>query len=284
MSSLKLLNNYKCFNGFQRIYQHSSDELKVDMKFAIYLPSTFESSKLPVLIWLSGLTCNEQNFITKSGFHRYAEENKIIVVAPDTSPRGLDIEGIRDSWDFGEGAGFYVDATEEKWKTNFRMYSYINKELHEVIKNNFNCDQNSFGIFGHSMGGHGALISFLQNSSIYKSCSAFAPICNPSNCNWGIKALTNYIGSDHENWKVFDATHLASNYIGKQVEILVDQGVEDSFLKDKQLLPESLASACQDKQNLIKLHLNYREGYDHSYYFISSFIEEHFKFHSKFLH
>jgi len=279
---LKLVSSAKCFNGYQKVYQHHSEQLKCDSKFAIYFPSTYETTKLPVLIWLSGLTCTEQNFITKSGFQQFAEKYQIVVVAPDTSPRGLSIEGWNTSWDFGEGAGFYVDATEPKWAEHFHMYSYVNDELHQLLAKSFNVDMSRVSIFGHSMGGHGALISFLKNPNKYRSCSAFAPIANPSNCNWGIKAFTNYIGADNENWKKYDATELALVYTGPQCDILVDQGSEDGFLKDKQLMPEILQNAAKTNGK-INLHLNFREGYDHSYYFISTFMEEHFKHHAKHL-
>jgi len=243
-----------------------------------------KNEQLPVVIWLSGLTCNEQNFITKSGFQKTASELKLIVVCPDTSPRGCNIEGESERYDFGVGAGFYVNATEEKWKHNFRMYSYINEELHEVIKKNFNkCEELvNLSIFGHSMGGHGALISFLKNPNKYKSVSAFAPICNPVNCEWGKFAFNGYLGSNQDAWKEYDATCLMNSYVGKECTILIDQGSEDNFLKQNQLLPENFSEAVKLNKSA-KVDLRYQEGYDHSYYFIATFVREHLEFHAKFL-
>ncbi|RMZ99541.1 S-formylglutathione hydrolase isoform X1 [Brachionus plicatilis] len=282
-SVINLVSSNKCFEGFQNIYEHSSDELKCRMKFAAYIPCAESSKTLPVLIWLSGLTCTEQNFVAKSGFQKYAQAHKIIVIAPDTSPRGCKIEGDSEKWDFGEGAGFYVDATESKWAKNYRMYSYINSELHEVIKKNFT-DGKEFkvSIFGHSMGGHGAMISFLKNPNKYCSVSAFAPISNPINCDWGKNAFTGYLGSNEEVWKDYDSCCLIKRYNGPDAEILVDQGLDDNFLKQNQLNPQNLIVASQGNER-IRINLKNREGYDHSYYFISTFIEEHFEFHAKHL-
>lgn len=280
-SALKLVSSNKVFGGLQQVYEHASNELKCNMKFAVYLPHTAQKKRLPVVIWLSGLTCNEQNFISKSGFQKYAAEHELVVVAPDTSPRGCNIEGESDRWDFGVGAGFYVDATEEKWATNFRMYSYINEELHEVIKKNFNNgeDQLDVSICGHSMGGHGALISYLKNPNKYKSASAFAPICNPINCDWGKFAFNGYLGKNEDAWKAYDATCLAQAYKGDACKILIDQGGEDNFLKQNQLLPEAFVKACE-RNDLVDVNMRLQDGYDHSYYFISTFIRDHFKFHA----
>jgi len=280
---LKLVSSNKCFNGQQNVYEHTSNELKCPMKFSAYIPEAGKSKKLPVLIWLSGLTCSEQNFIQKSGFQRYASELEMIVVCPDTSPRGCGIEGESNSWDFGVGAGFYVDATEAKWSQNFRMYSYVNEELHDIIKKNFTHNEEfNVSIFGHSMGGHGALISFLKNSNKYKSASAFAPICNPINCDWGKKAFSGYLGASEEAWKEYDATCLAKDYQGRSVKILIDQGSEDNFLKQNQLLPQNIVDAVHSNK-AIDIEMRYQNGYDHSYYFISSFVADHLKFHSEHL-
>lgn len=278
-TEIKLVSSNKCFEGFQQVYEHYSAELKCLMKFAAYIPQKSENEQLPVLIWLSGLTCNEQNFITKAGFQRLAQQHKIIVVCPDTSPRGCNIEGESDRWDFGVGAGFYVDATTEKWKTNFRMYSYVNNELHEVIRNNFTTNSN-FSIFGHSMGGHGALMSFLKNPNKYKSASAFAPICNPCNCDWGKNAFQGYLGDDQNKWREYDSTELVRSYSGPQTTLLIDQGNDDKFLKESQLLPENLV-ASSGENKLVDVNLRTHDGYDHSYYFIATFIADHFEFHAK---
>lgn len=280
-TDLTLISSTKCFAGLQKIFEHTSKELKCVMKFAAYIPMNALKKKLPVLIWLSGLTCNEQNFITKSGFQKYASESEIIVICPDTSPRGCNIEGESERYDFGVGAGFYVDATEEKWKDNFRMYSYINEELHQVIKKNFNNneEQLSVSISGHSMGGHGALISFLKNPTKYKSVSAFAPICNPTQCPWGKFAFNGYLGKDEETWKEYDATHLVKGYKGNACKILIDQGTADNFLAQSQLQPEYLLKSSESN-SLVDVEVRMQDGYDHSYYFISSFIGEHIKFHA----
>ncbi|RVE45585.1 hypothetical protein evm_009782 [Chilo suppressalis] len=253
------------------------------MNFSIYLPPQAEGDvKLPVIFFLSGLTCSEQNFITKSGFQRYAAEHGIIVVGPDTSPRGIKIQGDDDSWDFGVGAGFYLDATKEPWSTYYRMGSYVNKELYELILSAFPVvDPDRIGIMGHSMGGHGALVSTLRNPGLYKTVSAFAPICNPSKCPWGEKAFTGYLGDNKSEWASWDATELVKKYNGPPLTLLLDQGAGDTFYTAKQLLPENLVEACRSVG--VPVILNLREDYDHSYYYISTFIGEHFDFHAKIL-
>ena len=279
--ALKLVSDKKCFDGWQRVYEHYSKVLNCTMNFAIYLPPGAEtevSEKIPVLYWLSGLTCTEQNFITKAGAQRYAAERNIILVAPDTSPRGCGIEGEDDSWDFGTGAGFYVDATEEKWKTNYNMYSYVTKELPALVNANFPALPDRQSIFGHSMGGHGALICALKNPGKYRSVSALAPICNPMNCPWGEKAFTGYLGPDRERWKEYDATELVQKYVGPPFSyVLIDQGLEDEFLKKGQLLPENFVEGC--RKGNVPVLLRKHEGYDHSYYFIASFMDEHIRHH-----
>ena len=277
--AVSLVNKWRCFGGFQQVLKHTSKVLKCEMTFAVYLPPQAEDGNVPVLYWLSGLTCSEQNFIQKAGAQRYAAEHGIAIVCPDTSPRGCGIEGEDADWDFGTGAGFYVDATQEKWKTHYNMYSYVTTELPELVQGNFPVDPKRKGICGHSMGGHGALICFLKNPTQYKSVSAFSPICNPSNCPWGEKAFTGYLGSDRESWKQYDACELAKNAKGVAIShILIDQGKSDNFYPH-QLLPENFVDACRTQGVPIALRLH--EGYDHSYYFIASFIGEHIAHHAK---
>ncbi|NXX22299.1 ESTD hydrolase, partial [Podargus strigoides] len=289
--ALKQVSSNKCFEGFQKVFEHDSAELKCKMKFGIYLPPKAETGKCPVLYWLSGLTCTEQNFITKAGFHQAAAEHGLIVVAPDTSPRGCNIEGEDESWDFGTGAGFYVDATEDPWKTNYRMYSYIKDELPKLINANFPTDPERMSISGHSMGGHGALILALKNPGKYKSVSAFAPICNPIQCQWGKKALGGYLGSDVSKWEAYDATQLAKSYPDSHLDILIDQGKDDQFLSAGQLLPDNFIAACTEQKIPVVFRLQQASffcapdcwGYDHSYFFIATFINDHIKHHAKYL-
>ncbi|XP_002162235.3 S-formylglutathione hydrolase [Hydra vulgaris] len=276
--NLEEKSSSKCFDGYIKVYTHDSTEVNTKMTFAVYLPPLAESSKCPVLYWISGLTCTEQNFITKSGFQKFASELGIIVVCPDTSPRGANIEGENNSWDFGLGASYYVDATEEKWKKNYRMYSYITKELPDIISNNFPVLKDVQSIIGHSVGGHGALICALKNPVKYKSVSVFAPVSNPINCPWGKKAFTALLGLDQETWKEYDACELGKKYEGPLLNILIDQGSSDSFAKD-QLLTENFIKVCNEN-SLLKVNYRLREGYDHGYYFISTFIEEHIRYHA----
>ncbi|KAL1132632.1 hypothetical protein AAG570_010584 [Ranatra chinensis] len=255
------------------------------MKFAIYLPPDSEGKKNPVIYWLSGLTCTEQNFITKSGAQKYAAEHNVIIVCPDTSPR-CNIPGEDESYDFGTGAGFYVDATVKPWNTHYKMYSYVTQELPEVIHANFPIDPEKQSIMGHSMGGHGALVCYLRNPGKYCSVSAFAPICHPSQSPWGRKALTGYLGDTGDagipdEWKKYDATLLVAKFDGQLADILIDQGDSDEFLKAGQLTPEKFVQACKEAQ--VPVILNMREGYDHSYYYIATFIEDHIKHHVKYL-
>lgn len=281
MASLSETSSSKCFGGFQKIFSHESKEVKCKMNFAIYLPPKSESDKVPCLYWLSGLTCNEQNFIQKSGFQKYASEYGIAVVCPDTSPRGCNIEGEEDSWFVGTGAGFYVDATEPKWKNHYRMYSYVTEELPALVNANFPVLPDKQSIFGHSMGGHGALICMLKNPGKYRSVSALAPACHPTQCPWGKVVLPLYLGNNSETWKEYDATLLVKSYQGPPMEILIDQGKDDKFLSEGQLLPDVFVQACADNQMPIVYRLH--EGYDHSYFFIATFIEDHIKHHVKFL-
>ena len=279
MASLKQISSARCFGGFQKVFEHQSSVLQCLMKFAIYLPPQIDTDKVPVLYWLSGLTCTEQNFITKAGAQRFLSSLGIALVAPDTSPRGCNIEGEDDSYDFGSGAGFYVDATEEKWKENYKMYSYVTSELPELIQANFNVNPAKKSIFGHSMGGHGALICTLKNPGMYRSVSAFSPICNPINCPWGQKAFTGYLGTDREEWKKWDATELVKIYKGPPFSyVFIDQGKADNFLSEGQLLPENFVQSAQDGG--VPVVLRMQEDYDHSYYFIATFIEDHIRHHA----
>lgn len=280
MAALKQVSKAKCFGGQQLVYEHVSKELGCPMKFAVFLPSAAESTgaKLPVVYYLSGLTCTEQNMITKSGFQRYAEEHKLIVVAPDTSPRGCNVPGEDDGWDIGTGAGFYVDATQEPWSKHYRMYSYITKELRELVDANISqVDGTRVGISGHSMGGHGALVAFFRNPQVYKAVSAFAPISNPSKSAWGQKCMTAYLGSDQEAWKEYDATELVKLQPQKNVKILVDQGANDEWLGH--LVPRNFFDTCKEVGQ--PLEYNERDGYDHGYYFVSTFIGNHMKYFSE---
>eukprot|EP01136_Pigoraptor_vietnamica_P026356 Opistho-1_new@81322 len=221
------LNSARCFGGYVRQFKHTSRVLGCPMTFVAYVPPQAESEKVPVLYWLSGLTCNDQNFITKAGAQRAAAKWGVMLICPDTSPRGCQIEGVDANWDFGHGAGFYVDATEDKWKAQFNMYSYITEELPAVVNAVLPARADRQSIFGHSMGGHGALICALKNPGKYRSVSAFAPICNPINCPWGIKAFSGYLGDNKESWKAYDATELVRGYKGPHLNILIDQGTED---------------------------------------------------------
>ncbi|XP_071455329.1 S-formylglutathione hydrolase [Hetaerina americana] len=286
--SLSEVSSNRCFGGYQKVFSHESKELKCKMNFAVYLPPQAENEdeKLPVVYWLSGLTCTEQNFIQKAGAQRYASELGIIIVGPDTSPRGCNIPGEDDSWDFGSGAGFYVDASVDPWKSNYRMYSYVTEELPGIIEESFPADPSRKSIMGHSMGGHGALICALKNPGKYCSVSAFAPICHPTQCPWGKKAFAGYFGPANEGdldkaWEEWDATCLVANYSGPPLDILIHQGKEDQFLKDSQLLPDKFVSACSHGKVPVVLHMC--EGYDHSYYFIASFIGQHLAHHAKYL-
>ncbi|KAJ3146166.1 hypothetical protein HDU86_000511 [Geranomyces michiganensis] len=289
---LREVSRSKAHGGHVVKYAHDSAVLGCEMKVSVFLPpqhhlsssasspsSSSAAHKLPVLFWLSGLTCNEDNFMQKAGGQRKLAELGMVLICPDTSPRGLGIEGEDDSWDLGTGAGFYVDATTEKWKNGYRMYSYITKELRELINASFDVDEKRTGIFGHSMGGHGALVIGLKNPDIYHSMSAFAPIANPTDCQWGHKAFGAYLGdANKEAWKAYDASLLLKAYKGPARKILVDQGTADQFLKDGQLHTERLS---QVKNDHVEVSVRQQHGYDHSYYFISSFVDEHLSFHAE---
>lgn len=248
------------------------------MRFGVFLPPQAEAHAVPLLYWLSGLTCTEENFIVKAGAQRVAAELGLALVVPDTSPRGLKIPGEDESYDFGTGAGFYVDATQAPWSGGYRMYSYVAVELPKLIEASFPVDAKRAGIFGHSMGGHGALTIGLKNPDYYKSVSAFAPISSPMRCPWGEKALTGYLGQDRAGWCEYDATALIEERGWRGPPLLVDQGASDQFL-ESQLKPELLKEAC--RRAGVSLDLRLQAGYDHSYFFIASFVEDHLRFHAR---
>lgn len=276
--NLELIEEHRCFGGWQRIYAHHSTSTHCTMRFALFLPPLAIKKKVPVLYWLSGLTCNEQNFITKAGAQRRAAELGFALVVPDTSPRSVNLPGDKESYDFGEGASFYVDATQQPWARNYRMYSYIKDELPNLLYSYFSLDEKKVGIFGHSMGGHGALILALNNPEQYQSVSTFSPICAPMQCTWGQNAFRGYLGDDKQDWQLYDACEIIKQKGWSHKQILIDQGTNDPYLTE-QLKPELLQAAC--KEAGVSLDLRLREGYDHSYYFIASFIEEHLLFHAQ---
>ena len=275
--TIEKISTTKSFSGDQERYKHTSEVLGCEMVFSVYLPPQAAEKSVPVLYWLSGLTCTDENFTQKAGAQKYAAEYGVALVMPDTSPRG---EGIPDdaekAYDFGLGAGFYVNATQEPWNKNYQMYNYIVHELPALINNNFAVDASRVGIFGHSMGGHGALTIALNNPDKYQSVSAFSPIVSPMNCPWGEKALSNYLGPDKETWKQYDTVHLVKN-TKVRLPVLVDQGSGDNFL-DEQLKTSLLKAAAEQAD--FPMEIRMQSGYDHSYFFISTFIKDHIKFHS----
>ncbi|WP_411354417.1 S-formylglutathione hydrolase [Tolumonas auensis] len=277
MSALTLIQEQKCFGGRQVRYKHNSAVLNCDMQFSVFLPPQAAERKVPALYWLSGLTCSDENFSVKAGAQRVAAELGIALIIPDTSPRG---DGVADdpAYDLGQGAGFYVNATQAPWAQHYQMYDYILTELPTLLETELPLsDQRA--ISGHSMGGHGALVLALRNPQRFTSVSAFAPIANPLNCPWGQKAFTAYLGEDRATWEEYDASLLLAQYRG-DLPMLVDQGDADNFLAE-QLKPQALyTAAMQAKANLL---LRMQPGYDHSYYFIASFIEEHLRFHASYL-
>ena len=273
---METVSENRCFGGVQGVYRHQSQHTSTPMQFSAFVPSAAARGKCPVLWFLSGLTCTEENFTVKAGAQKYAESYGMIVIVPDTSPRGAGIEGEDESYDFGTGAGFYLDATQAPWNENYRMYSYITQELQALVRDNFPIDCSRQGITGHSMGGHGALTTGLKNPHLYRSISAFAPICSPTRCPWGQKALRGYLGDDDSAWTQYDAVELIRKG-HRSGEILVDQGKADNFLQE-QLRPELLSSVCVETGQPLQLRM--QPGYDHSYYFIASFIEDHIAFHA----
>lgn len=283
MSLIQILSETKVFGGKLIRYSHSSQVLSSSMKFHVFFPPISQEKKTPVLFWLSGLTCTDENFVQKAGAFRAASQLGLALVVPDTSPRDVPDHLGGDSWDFGKGAGFYLNATTEGYSTYYNMYSYISKELLELVEKEFGdkIDVTKKSIFGHSMGGLGALNIFLKsNEGTWASASAFAPICNPTSekCPWGQKAFTGYLKT-REEWDAYDPSILVSK-VGFKSNILIDQGTKDNF--NHQLLTESFAEGAKNNSN-VSLEIRYQEDYDHSYFFISTFVEDHLNFHAKFL-
>ncbi len=271
---MRILKEHKCFNGMVRFYEHDSIKTQTKMNFSTFIP---HGEIKGCLIWLSGLTCNEENFITKAGSQKYLSDYSLMVICPDTSPRGLNLPGEHDGIDFGSGAGFYLDATTERYRDHYRMYSYIIEELYKLIQKEFKVEDR-ISISGHSMGGHGALVMGLREKNKFKSVSAFAPVCNPSQSPSGIKALKGYLGDDQSSWNIYDTTELIKSGFNRENEILIDQGSTDPFLDNRLLLKNLVAASRNSKQ---KFNIRMQEGFDHSYYFVASFIEDHIRFHAK---
>jgi S-formylglutathione hydrolase len=273
--SIERVSESRCFEGRQFVYKHASSACACTMRFAVFLPQAAERGPVPALYWLSGLTCTEENFSVKAGAQRYAAELGLALIIPDTSPRGVNIPGEDAQMDVGTGAGFYVNATEAPWASHYRMYDYIRDELPAVVNANLPIDPARKSISGHSMGGHGALIIGIGNPESYRSVSAFAPIASASQSTWGQHALSAYLGTDRQRWQPYDAAVVIRSKPSKH-ELLVDQGTADPYLD--QLRPDALRKACSDAGQ----RLSYRErlGYDHGYYFVSTFIAEHLRFHA----
>lgn len=278
---LELLSEHRCFDGVQRFYKHDSSAIGLPMRFSVYLPPAAlanPAQKVPVLFYLAGLTCTEETFMTKGGAQQWAARHGIMLVAPDTSPRGANVPGEDDGWDFGTGAGFYVDATQAPWKQHYSMESYVADELYRIATSVLPGNPQHVGIFGHSMGGHGALVLAQRYPEKFRSVSAFAPIAAPTQCPWGHKAFGGYLGSDQTQWAKHDASKLMEQsscpFPGG---ILIDQGLADNFLAE-QLHPEAFEAACQKAEQ--PLTLRRHEGYDHGYYFISTFMQDHIDFHA----
>ena len=275
---LELISEHACFGGVQRFYRHDAAAIGLPMRFSVFIPPNGGAGKLPALFYLAGLTCNEETFMTKAGAQRVAAREGLMLIAPDTSPRGANIAGESEAWDLGVGAGFYVDATEAPWQQRYRMFSYI-VELHALVLAELNADPARVGIFGHSMGGHGALVLALRRPDLFRSVSAFAPIAAPSRCPWGVKAFSSYLGAERAAWAQYDASALMADLRAPFPQgILIDQGLADKFLAE-QLHPDVFEAACAQAGQ--PLELRRHAGYDHGYYFISTFMEEHLNFHRR---
>lgn len=273
---MRELKRHKAFNGIVQFWEHASDTTRTTMKFSTFIPS---GTVRGALVWLSGLTCTEENFITKSGCFRHLAANNMMVICPDTSPRGLDLPREHESYDFGSGAGFYVDATTDGYKEHYRMYSYITEEITGILNSHFKVSGN-VSLSGHSMGGHGALVLGLKNPNLYRSVSAFSPIVNPIRVPWGQKAFEGYLGEDKSLWNKYDACELLSAGARHVAPLFIDQGLEDDFYEN-QLCTKNIEKILKNIDQ--KSEIKYREGYDHSYYYISTFIEEHVLFHAKYM-
>ena len=275
---MEKVSDVKCFWGHQQRFSHRSEVLDCDMTFSVFVPPQAEDRKVPVLYWLSGLTCTDENFVIKAGAQRYASEYGIAVVAPDTSPRGDHVpDDPEEAYDFGKGAGFYINATQAPWSANYHMYDYVVSELPALMQQGFNFDFDNVSIFGHSMGGHGALTIALKNPGMFRSVSAFSPIVSPSTVPWGEKAFNNYLGDDRSAWEAHDTCALIRAG-ASHLPTLVDQGTDDDFLEE-QLQTKLLEEACSESD--FPATIRYQEGYDHSYYFIASFLGDHLAVHSQ---
>jgi len=278
--AVQTLSEHACFGGVQGYYQHDSQETGTPMKFGVYVPPQAKHSPVPVLFFLAGLTCSEETFAIKAGAQQHAARHGLMLVTPDTSPRHTGIEEADASWDFGTAAGFYLDATAAPWNTNWRMGSYVTRELRALVLQHFGASADRVGLFGHSMGGHGALTLALKNPGLYQSVSAFAPIFAPMQCPWGVKAFSGYLGDDPAAWARHDATELVKG--GARVPpLLIDQGLADKFLAE-QLHPHLFEAACVEAGQ--PLTLRRHEGYDHGYFFISTFMADHIAHHAQHLH
>jgi S-formylglutathione hydrolase len=273
---MQALSEHGCFGGTQGFYKHDSAGIGLPMKFGVYVPSQAAQGPVPVLFYLAGLTCTEETFAIKAGAQRVAAELGLMLVTPDTSPRDTGIEGADAAWDFGHGAGFYLDAVQEPWAARFRMESWVTRELRELVLARFPARADRVGIFGHSMGGHGALTLALRHPGLYQSVSAFAPIAAPTQCPWGVKAFSGYLGADRAAWARHDATELVKAG-GKLPPLLIDQGLADKFLAE-QLHPHLFEQACAEAGQ--PLTVRRHAGYDHGYYFIASFVEDHLRHHA----
>lgn len=280
-STLELLSTHACFGGEQRYYRNDSREVGLPMRVAVYLPpKALAGTPVPALVYLAGLTCTEDTFPTKAGAQRLAAELGLALIAPDTSPRGAGVEGEAEAWDFGVGAGFYLDATQEPWSAHWRMESWLLSELLPLLADQLPIDGQRLGLTGHSMGGHGALTLALRHPGQFKSLSAFAPICAPTRCPWGEKAFTGYLGADRSTWGAHDATELMSGHRAAPYPagILIDQGLDDKFLAE-QLHPHLFEAACEAAGQ--PLTLRRHEGYDHGYYFVQTFMDDHLRHHAR---
>lgn len=277
---LELVSEHACFGGVQRFYSHQSSAIGLPMRFSVFLPPQAQDGSVPALIYLAGLTCTEETFMAKGGAQRFAARVGMMLVSPDTSPRGAGVPGETENWDLGAGAGFYVDATEMPWSRHYRMYSYV-LELRELLLREFPVRRDGISIMGHSMGGHGALVLALRNPALFRSVSALAPICAPTRCPWGDKAFRAYLGGNAASWQDYDASALmARSHKPYPNGILIDQGMNDKFLAE-QLYPSVFEAACEQAGQPLRLRRH--AGYDHGYYFISTVIDDHLRFHSEVL-
>lgn len=276
---MKEVESIKEFGGWLKRFTHDSSTCQCEMTFSIYLPPQAENEKCPVVYYLSGLTCTDDNVRVKAGAQRYAAEHGLILVMPDTSPRGDDVPDEPERYDLGKGAGFYVNATQAPWDKHYQMYDYVTQELPALVESTFPIQENARSITGHSMGGHGALICALKNPGMYRSASAFAPICHPVQCGWGEGCFGAYLGSNQDDWNAYDATELVKAG-AEGLPMLLDQGTGDEFLAE-QLFPQDFQDACADRG--IEIESRMQDDYDHSYHFIATFIGEHLGFHAKHL-